>query len=233
MRIIPTWFTLRARTARSAAATFRTGARGSIRARPPDGAAPYRFNWNTPFILSKFNSRILYAAGNYVFRSVNRGDNLKPVSPEIALTKWGSGTALSESPLNPDVLYAGTDDGGLWVTRDGGKNWTNLTANLGLASPRWISSIDASRRIAGRAYVAVDCHRSDEDDPCLFVTEDFGKTWKSIRANLPAGSSRVLREDIQNPNLLLLGTEFGAWFSLDRGQYLEQVRVQFSHRGGL
>ncbi len=197
----------------------RTGERASLRPARPDGAPLYRFNWNTPFILSGANSRIFYSAGNFVFRSLDRGNNLQVVSPEITLTKWGSATALAESPRNPNVLYVGTDDGALWLTRDGARTWTNLTQNVGLPSPRWVASIEPSRFVEGRAYVAFDCHRSNEDDPCVYVTEDFGKTWKSLRANLPWGSTRVLREDLQNPNLLLVGTEFGAWFSLDRGKY--------------
>jgi hypothetical protein len=162
-----------------------------------------------------------------VFRSLNRGDNWQVISPDITLTPHGSGTALSESPLNADVLYAGSDDGGLWMTRDGGKNWTNLTKNVALAGPRCVASIEASRFSAGRAYVAFDGHRSDDDDPIVWVTEDFGVTWKSLKANLPMGSSRVLREDIENQNLLLLGTEFGAWCSLDRGRHWNRFATNF------
>src|SRR5439155_15815555 len=109
------------------------------------GEPAHRFNWNTPFILSHHNPRVFYAAGEVVFRSVKRGDDLRVISPEITLTKRGSATALAESPKNPDVLWAGTDDGGLWVTRDGGKKWTNLTAKVGLPAPRWVATIEPSR----------------------------------------------------------------------------------------
>jgi photosystem II stability/assembly factor-like uncharacterized protein len=196
---------------------LRTGETGSIRPRPQEGQR-YRFNWNTPFILSNHNSKILYAAGNYVFRSLDRGNNLQIISPEITLTPAGSATALSESPRNPNVLWAGTDDGGLWVTRDNGKEWTNVSKNVGLPAPRWVASIEASRAVEGRAYVAFDGHRSDDDNPYVYVTEDFGKTWKSITANLPWGSTRVCREDLINHNLLFVGTEFGAWASINRGE---------------
>jgi S1-C subfamily serine protease/photosystem II stability/assembly factor-like uncharacterized protein len=197
---------------------LRTGERAFIRPQRADGAPAYRFNWNTPFILSAHNPRIFYAGGNYVFRSLDRGNNLQAISPEITTTKWGSATAICESPRNPNVLYAGTDDGALWVTKDGGKNWANVTANVGLPGLRWVSSIEASRFAEGRAYVVFDGHRSDDDDPYVYVTEDFGKTWKSIRSNLGWGSTRVLREDIQNANVLYVGTEFGAWCSIDRGK---------------
>src|SRR5262249_35615636 len=105
----------------------------------------YRYNWNTPFLLSSHNSRIFYCAGNYVFRSVKQGQDLKPISPEITRTKRGTATALAESPRNPDVLYVGSDDGALWVTRDGGSKWTSIADKVGLPGPRWVSSIEPSR----------------------------------------------------------------------------------------
>ncbi len=196
----------------------RTGAVAGIRPSRPDGAPPYRFNWNAPFILSSHNSRIFYCGGNYVFRSIDRGDHLEIISPEITITKQGSATAIAESPKNPDVLYAGTDDGALWVTRDAGKNWTQIDKNVGLQGPRWVATIEPSKYVESRAYVVFDGHRSNDDDPLVYVTEDFGKTWKSLKANLPWGSSRCLREDTVNSNVLYLGNEFGAWVSLDRGK---------------
>ena len=197
---------------------LRTGEAGSARARDVDGGNSYRFNWNTPFILSSHNAQIFYSAGNYVFRSLKQGNNPRPISPEITRTKRGSATALAESPRNADVLYVGTDDGYLWVTRDGGVKWTNITSKVGLSGPRWVASIEPSRQADGRAYVTFDGHRSDDDEPYVYVTEDYGETWKSLRGNLPTGSTRVVREDIENPNLLYLGTEFAAWASLNRGQ---------------
>jgi photosystem II stability/assembly factor-like uncharacterized protein len=196
---------------------LRTGQVAMIRPREPEGAPPYRFNWNTPFILSSHNSRIFYSAGNYVFRSYEQGDNLRVISPEVTRTKRGSGSALAEAPRNADVLWVGTDDGNLWVTRDGGQKWTNVVDKVGLPGPRWVASIEPSRFAEGRAYVAFDAHRSDDDQPYIYVTEDFGQTWKSLRGGLPAGSTRVLREDVENPDLLYLGTEFAAWVSLNRG----------------
>jgi photosystem II stability/assembly factor-like uncharacterized protein len=178
----------------------------------------HRFNWNTPYILSSHNPKIFYCAGEVVFRSLNRGDDLKIISPEITFTKNGSGTAIAESPKNPDVLWVGTDDGALWVTRDGGAKWINVTGKVGLPGPRWVASIETSRTVEGRAYVAFDAHRSDDDKPYLYVTEDFGETWKNISSNLPSyGSTRVLREDVENPNLLYCGTEFGIFASVNRG----------------
>lgn len=196
-----------------------TGARASIRPQRPADGVSYRFNWNTPFILSHHNSKIFYSAGNYVFRSFDRGNNLVPISPEITLTQRGSGTALSESPRNANVLYAGTDDGALWVTRNGGHEWKNITSNLGITAPRWVATIEASRFADGRVYACLDGHRSNDDDPYVFISEDYGDTWKSLRSNLPWGSTRCLREDIENENLLYVGTEFALWASLDRGKH--------------
>ncbi len=217
---------------------LRTGERGVIRPVVPKGekggkvakaekgekaprgpaASPYRFNWNTPFILSHHNPRLFYSAGNFVFRSLDRGKDLRIFSPEVTLTKRGSATALAESPKNPEVLWVGTDDGGLWVTRDGGKRWTNQTAKVGLPGRRWVATVEASRFAEGRAYVAFDGHRSDDDRPYVYVTEDHGETWKSLAAKLPEfGSTRCLREDVVNPDLLYLGTEFAVFASLDRG----------------
>jgi photosystem II stability/assembly factor-like uncharacterized protein len=194
---------------------LRTRETESIR---PTNARRYRFNWNTPFLLSHRNPRIFYCAGNVVFRSLDRGSDLRVISPDITATERGSASALAESPRNPDVLYVGSDDGYLWVTRNGGKEWSNITKNVGLPGLRWVASIEPSRFEEGRAYVVFDGHRSDDNEPYVYVTEDYGKTWTSLRGNLPWGSTRVLREDIDNPDLLYLGTEFGAWCSLDRGQ---------------
>ncbi|MGF1581441.1 MAG: PDZ domain-containing protein [Gemmataceae bacterium] len=199
---------------------LKTGESGTVSPSSPKkkGAPRYRFNWKTPFILSHHNGKIVYCAGNYVFRSVNRGKNQLKISPEITLTKRGSATALAESALDRLVLWVGTDDGALWVTKDGGAKWTNVTKKVGLKDPRWVSTIEASRFEAGRAYVAFDAHRSDDDNPYLYVTEDYGQTWKPITSNLPRGSTRCLREDVKNPNLLYTGTEFGLYASTDRGE---------------
>ncbi|MCI0379583.1 MAG: PDZ domain-containing protein [Gemmataceae bacterium] len=198
---------------------LRTGEQARIRPERAKDQPPHRFNWNTPFILSNHNPRIYYCGGEYVFRSVNRGDDLKIISPEITLTKRGSATALAESPKNADVLWAGTDDGALWITKDGGKNWKNVVGSVGLPGPRYVATIEASKFKEGRAYVAFDAHRSNDDKPYLYVTEDFGETWNSITANLPAfGSTRCLREDVVKENVLYTGTEFGIFASIDRGK---------------
>lgn len=194
-----------------------TGERASIRP-PRTRGVEDRFNWNTPFILSSHNPKLFYSAGSYVFRSLNQGSGLQRISPEITRTKRGSATALSESPRSSNVLYVGTDDGALWVTKDGGTNWTDITENLGLEEARWVNTIEASRYETGRVYVVLDAHRSDDDNPYVFVSEDYGQSFTPLHQGLPWGTTRCLREDIRNENLLYLGTEIGFFVSVDRGQ---------------
>ena len=397
---------------------LRTGERGSARPSSQRGMS-FRFNWETPFLLSRYNSRVFYAAGNHVFRSSNRGRGLVPISPEITRTERGSATALAESHQDPDVLYVGTDDGALWTTRDGGANWIDLrlpppadglqagarrdqvlallasgldadgdgrvtkaeapsrledlfsradvngdevldgheldllrgtygspatdaligkwkvtvageavppvgsefsltfgrdgelrrdgileseehqgglsslifdeasgaltfafqagdvelefegtvaegqiTGKLSIRSgdfeaeftaepdveeddkkkkkakkpkkagpswaevqpkPMWITGLEASRHQKGRIYVAVDGHRSDDDAPYAYVSEDYGVSWRSLTDRLPRGSVRVIREDRANEDVLYLGTEFNAWISIDRGMTWREV----------
>jgi photosystem II stability/assembly factor-like uncharacterized protein len=202
---------------------LRTGERASFRPRQVEAGKRLRFNWNSPFILSHHNSKIYYCAGNYVFKSLDRGNDLQPISPNITASDKGSATALSESPKNQKVLWVGTDDGALWVTRDGGGKWVNVSKNVPLPGQRWVATIEASRYKEGRCYVCFDAHRSDDDEPYVFVTEDYGQTWKSIRSNLPWGSTRCLREDIVNPELLYCGTEFALYASVNRGTYWTKI----------
>ena len=207
---------------------LKTGVRRSIRPRRVRGQPAYRFNWKTPFLLSHHNSKIFYCAGNKVFKSLNRGDNLKVISPELTTDKQGTSTALAESPLNPDVLYVGTDDGNLWVTKNAGGKWDKLKI-AGMKGKGRVNSIEPSRYVAGRCYVVLDAHYYNSDEPEVWLTEDFGKTWTSLRANLPKGCTRVLREDIANKDLLYLGTEFGLWATIDRGKSWTRINNNLPH----
>ncbi len=201
---------------------LRTGESKGLGRGPVKADEPLRWNWNTPFVLSGHNPGIFYAGAQYVFRSVKRGEDLKPISPDLTASKKGTLTAVAESPRTPDVLWAGTDDGNVWVTKDGGGKWENVLDKLkaaGLPGPRWVASLEPSRVADGRCYVCLDAHRSDDDKPYLYATEDYGATWKPVTGNLPAfGSTRVLREDLTNPDVLYCGTEFGIWASVNRGQ---------------
>jgi len=206
---------------------LQTGARQQIRVPQKEGQ-DLRFNWKTPFLLSPHNPRIFFCAGNRVYRSLNQGQNLEAISPDLTATSTGTCTALAQSPRDANVLYAGTDDGNLWMTTNGGSQWNKLTVPL-IPGPRRVNSIELSRFASGRAYVVYDGHYYDDDEPYVIVTEDQGKTWKSLRQNLPTGTTRVLREDVINPDLLLLGTETAIWVSLDRGTHWNRLNNNLPH----
>jgi photosystem II stability/assembly factor-like uncharacterized protein len=206
-----------------------------LRPKPRPGAAAFRFNWNSPMLLSPHNPKTIYFGGNYVFRSTARGDGWEIISPDLTLGRPGPSTefghtitTLAESPLKAGVLWAGTDDGRLLVTRDGGRLWHDLTDTLPkVPAARWISRVECSPFAAGTAFVAVDRHRQDDRAPYLFRTDDYGATWKSIRGDLPAGSPvQVVRSDPDNSDLLYAGTEFGVFATLDGG-------VRWQRLGGL
>lgn len=190
----------------------------STRIRPPRDAGRVRFNWKTPMMLSHHDHDRFYCAGNRVFRSNKLGDDLETISEELTLTERGAATALGEDRFDEQTLYVGTEDGALWVTRDGGEKWTELHRKFpGVKGPRWVASIETSAFARGRVYVTLDAHRSDDDQPYALVSEDFGETWKNITANLPWGSTRTLREDAVNADVLYVGHEFGVHASIDRG----------------
>ncbi len=199
---------------------------------------PYRFNWNSPILVSPHDSKTVYTAGNRLFRTSDGGRSWSVVSPDLTtddpakmkdsggpISGENSGAEMhctivtvAESPAAKGVLWCGTDDGQLQVSRDGGGAWKNVAAAVpGLPQNTWCSRIEASRFDAGTAYAAFDGHRTDDYETYLFKTSDYGKTWKSIKANLPFGWVHVVREDPRNRNLLYAGTEFGVFASLDGG----------------
>lgn len=197
------------------------------------------FNWDTPFLLSHWNSKTIYFAGDRVFRSVNRGRNTSIISPKLTSEVKGtpsakpSATALAESKRQLGVLWVGTDDGNVWLTRDDGKNWANLSKNvqelLPNQRPLWVSHIHPSQHSTGRAFMTVDGHRSHDRDPYVFVTHNYGAKWESLAEGLPqgAGSAHAIFEDPVNADLLWLGTEMGLWVSLDRGKKWQRMPKPF------
>lgn len=204
----------------------------------PEGQQAFRFNWNAPLVLSKFDRDALYIGGNQLFKWTKKGTEWNTISPDLTkqhgtrITAAGSGAetygtivSLAESPLKRGLLWAGTDDGNVQITQDEGKTWTDLTGNLpDKVREYYVKRIEASRFHEGRAYVAIDGHRSNEFAPYLFVTEDYGKSWKSLVGDLPAhGPVKAIREDPTNENLLFAGTEFGAFVSLDRGGHWHKL----------
>jgi hypothetical protein len=205
---------------------LRTGQNSRVRPQPPTPAAGetrerYRFDWDTPFMLSPHNPHTLYVGGNKVFKSVDRGDNFTEISPDLtALPEEGSSALVSidESSLVPGLLWAGSNDGNLWMRRGEGSDWDLLNGNIPDAPERyWVKSVEASHHEAGRAFVAFDGHRWDDIAPHLYMTDDFGESWTNITSNLPEGSLYVVIEDLVNPDLLFAGSEAGLYFSMDRG----------------
>jgi photosystem II stability/assembly factor-like uncharacterized protein len=198
-----------------------TGRNVNIRPRPAPGAAAYRFNWETPMIISPHDPKTIYYGGNVLFKSTDRGDSWTVISPDLSVDQTGTLTTITESPSKAGLLYAGTDDGNVHISRDGGKTWTNITNRFpGMPGRRWVSRIVASSFEDGVAYASFDGHRNEDYAPHLYRTADFGDTWSPIHGNLPADDPvRVIREDLKNRDLLFVGTEHAAYVSIDRGAH--------------
>lgn len=194
---------------------------------PKEPAGPNRYNWNAPFLISPHDPKVIYFGSQYVWRSGNRGDSWAKVSAD--LTKATKGPAavggrtiltLAESPAKIGLLWAGTDDGNLWVSKLGRGTWTDVSAKLeDVSFPRAISKVECDHKDVSTAYVAVDRHRSDDTKPYLFKTTDYGETWESISKGLPPGAVvGVVRQSSKNPKLLFAGTELGLYTSPDGGE---------------
>jgi photosystem II stability/assembly factor-like uncharacterized protein len=200
----------------------------NIRPRPPQGQPDYRFNWSSPILISPHKGDTVYFGGNVLFRSGDRGDHWEVVSPDLTLGQRGrvpdtshTITTLAESPVRAGVLWVGTDDGRVHVSRNGGGNWNDVSAKVpGVPPERHVSRVIASQFAEATAYLALDRHRNDDRQPYLFRTADFGATWRPLANDLPDGGPvYVVRESSRNPDLVLAGTEFGLFVSLDGGAY--------------
>jgi photosystem II stability/assembly factor-like uncharacterized protein len=210
--------------------------------------ARYRFNWNAPLVLSPHDKNTVYTAGNVVFRSTDFGRTWQPISPDLTTNDkekqkpaggpvwFDNSTAeyhctvlsLAESPLKAGWIWAGTDDGNLQLTTDGGKNWRNLTGNIpGLPPHSPVSHIEPSRTSPDVAYVAFDRHMFDDFRPYIFKTEDGGRTWRTVSGDLPEKAYvHVVREDPRNPGLLYAGTELGLYASYDGGRRWHSLKLK-------
>jgi hypothetical protein len=211
-----------AQTGRPVRIDLRTGERKSIRplGRPDEGGEDlpsFRWNWNSPFEISHFDRDTLQIMG--VELSASR------LSRNDGISFYGDLTQIAESPLNPEVLYAGTDDGNLQVTRDRGATWTNVVDRIrGLPSRTYVSGIFASAQEEGRVYATFDGHRNDDYAAYAFVSEDYGETWTRIANGLPGTSVNRIIEHPRTADLLFLANEVGVFFSLNRGQEWVQLK---------
>ncbi len=227
-----------------------TDERKSIRP-PAEQGVLYRFNWSSPLVISRYDNRTLYFGGNYLFRSTNRGDswtrlggdltrNLdRDTLPIMGMTSGGGfrrheGTAafgniatISESRLLRGLLYVGTDDGVIQVTRDDGRTWQRSDRFTGVPALTYVSRVLASAHAEGTAYATMDNHRDNDFKPYVLKTTDHGQTWISIAANLPEGSVQVIVEHHRNPDLLFVGTEFGLFVTVDGGASWSAVKKDF------
>jgi len=224
----------------------------SIRPLAPEGER-HRFQWNSPIVISKFDPNTIYYGGNYLFKSTNRGDDWTRLGPDLTsgqdrdklpimgrvpdkytmsrhdgVQAWPAITTISESPMNKDLLWAGTDDGNLQVTRDGGKTWKNVFDRVkGVPKGTYVSRIIASRNNEGTAYATFDGHRSSDFNMYVFMTSDYGETWKAIRNGIPdeSGTMHVIREDLHNPKVLFAGTERALFISPDQGAHWSKLKL--------
>ena len=195
------------------------------------GDPPYRFNWQTPILLSPHNQDILYLGGNKLHRSMNQGDDWETISPDLTMggkkgnVAYGTLTAITESPFKFGLIYTGSDDGLVQVTQNGGGSWKNISGNIDLSglggTGLWVSRVAASKHKKERVYISLNGYRNDDFTPYVFMSNDYGNTWKSIANNIPASPVNVIVEDSENENLLFVGTDNGLYASLNSGKSWE------------
>lgn len=190
------------------------------------GDPQLRFNFNSPVLISPHNSQVIYHGANVLLRSDCRGECWQVISPDLSSPEKkhlsrrekGTITTIAESPFKQGVLWAGTDDGNLWLSLDNGGHWEKLNNRLPDNPEYWITRVIASHHYPGTAYVTMSGLRRDDFRPFLYKTEDFGKTWISLTADLPQEPIKVIVEDPKNPNLLFVGTMRAVYVSVDGGQ---------------
>jgi hypothetical protein len=233
---------------------LKTSESKSIRPIEESDADPrYRFQWNSPLLISPHDPKTIYYGGNYMFKSTDRGDNWvrlgkdlttgqdrtklavmgKTIAPGATLSyddgvnTWPCITAIAESPVHAGTLWAGTDDGNLQMSRDDGKTWQNVVSHVqGIQKGAYVSRIEPSRKDEGTVYVTFDNHRAADYGIYIYKSTNFGDSFTRISNGIPpeAGTVHVIREDPANTNLLFAGTEFGLFFSLDKGANWRQIK---------
>ena len=202
-----------------------SGKRKSIKPSHELGESPYRFNWQTPILLSPHNQDVLYLGSNFLHKSTDQGDNWENISEDLTNggkkgnVPYGTITTISESPIKEGVIYVGSDDGLIHVTKNGGKTWRNISGNL--PKELWVSNVFASNHDEKIVYLSLDGYRWDNFSPYLFKSKNYGKTWESISSNLPDSPINVVIEDNVNKDILYIGNDHGVYISLDQGKTWE------------
>jgi len=200
----------------------KTGKRTYIQPKHSLGERPLRFNWQSPIHLSVHNQDIVYFGSNKFHRSMNQGDDWETLSEDLTQggikgnVPYGTLTTIHESPLRFGLIYIGTDDGIIQVSKDGGNTWENISGDL--PKNQWVSRVMASAYEEGRVYATLNGYRWDNFEAMAYISEDYGKTWKPIGKDLPAEPINVIKEDPVNENLLYVGTDHAVYFSLDKGK---------------
>jgi photosystem II stability/assembly factor-like uncharacterized protein len=229
-----------------------TNERKPIRPEPPEGEKPYRWNWDTPMVISPHNPATIFVAANRLFKSTDRGHSWKAISgdlttntdretldlmgvkgKDIALAKhdgissYGNLVTFNESPKRAGLYYTGSDDGQLSVSRDDGANWTNVTSKVpDLGKNAYVSRVAPSRFDEATVYATFDGHRLNDFNAYVYASTDYGQNWKSIAGDLPKGQvARTITEDLKNPDVLYLGTETGLFVTFDRGKHWLRVKA--------
>ena len=231
----------------------RTQERVFLTPQPEAGEPAYKWNWNTPVLISPHNPDRIYYAAEYLFASNDRGDSWQKISPDLtrqidrnqlevmgrvwsvdAIAKndstsiYGAAIALSESPLEEGLLYVGTDDGVISVSEDNGANWRRIDRIRGVPEMTLVEDIIASTQDNDVAYAVFDNHKRGDHKPYVYRTDNRGRSWRSISGNLPEfGSVHTIAEDHVDPNLLFVGTEFGLFYTQNGGRNWHQLKANF------
>lgn len=198
-----------------------TGRRKRIQPKHTLGENPYRFNWQTPIHLSKHNQDILYIGGNKLHRSLNQGDTWETISEDLTgggrkgNVAYGTLTTIAESAFKFGLLYVGSDDGHVHISKNSGGSWERISDSF--PKELWVSRVIASQHKKERVYVTLNGYRWDDFTAYVYISDDYGITWKNISTNIPTSPVNVIKEDPVNPDLLYLGTDNGSYASLSRG----------------
>ncbi len=228
----------------------RTGEQKTIKPLPDFGGKPYRWNWSSPMLISPYDHNTIYFGANYLFKTTNRGDAWTRLGPDLTRQRnrdslrvmgktwprdavarhqgtadYGNISTIDESPIRQGLLYVGTDDGVISVSRDGGGTWNRITKFPNVPDETYVSRVVASRFNEGTVYATLDNHRNNDFKPYILRSTDYGAHWTPIAGNLPSnGSVQVVREDVVEPTLLFAGTEFGAFYSANGGISWTQLK---------